>query len=91
MIKHVSALVISMENGLGCETFEGKDKMEVLIRHLAFDEWPPAGKYQIVAILKHFSVKIIKIPVANDLIFIPNDGTAAERFISRGCPLFQLK
>lgn len=60
MIKHVSALVISMENGLGSETFEGKDKMEVLIHHLAFDEWPPAGKYQIVAILKHFSVKIIK-------------------------------
>ena len=50
MIKNVSALVISMENGLGGETFEGKDKMEVLIRHLAFDEWPPAGKYQIVAI-----------------------------------------
>ncbi len=50
MIKNVSAPVISMENGLGGETFEGKDKIEVLIRHLVFDEWPPAGKYQIVAI-----------------------------------------
>ena len=29
MMKLVSALVISMENGLGSETFEGKDKMEV--------------------------------------------------------------
>ena len=29
MMKLVSALVISMENVLGSETFEGKDKMEV--------------------------------------------------------------
>ena len=90
MIELVSALVISMENGLGSETIEGKDKMEVFNPSLSVWWIAPGWKISNCRNFKAFFVKI-KNPSRNDVIFIPHDGTAAERFISRGWPLFQLK